>query len=338
MPTIAPEISVVIPVFNEEQTLPELDARLREALCGTDKRYEIVFVNDGSSDRSAEIMHRLREADERVRIIEFSRNFGHQPAISAGLDHAAGDAVIVMDGDLQDPPEVLPTLIERWEKGYDVVYAVRRNRKEGVLDRFAYTTFYRLIARLSDTSLPLDSGDFALMDRKVVDLIVQMPERSRYIRGLRSWLGFNQIGVEYDRSARYAGRSKYDLRSLLALASDGIVSFSDIPLKLAMRLGLAITGLASVIAMWTLVKRLVGYDVVPGFATLALLVLFFGGVQLVTIGILGEYIARIYTEVKGRPQYVVRRTWGSGAPEQGRDVSAVGDAAEPSAGPDADGD
>lgn len=317
----APDITVVIPIFNEQETLAELHAQLSEALGSTHKRYEILFVNDGSRDRSSEILHQLREADTRVRVIELSRNFGHQSAISAGLDHAPGDAVIVMDGDLQDPPEVLPRLIEQWEKGFDVVYAVRRNRKEGVLDRFAYAAFYRLIARMSKTPLPLDSGDFALIDRKVVDLMVQMPERNRYLRGLRSWLGFNQTGVEYDRSARFAGDSKYDLRALMGLASDGIFSFSEIPLKLAMRLGVAITSLASVIAVWTLVKRLIGYDVVPGFATLAILVLFFGGVQLVSIGILGEYIARIYTEVKGRPQYVVREAWGGDAPEPDRTAS-----------------
>jgi len=309
---------VVIPIFNEQETLAELHAQLGEALGSTHKRYEILFVNDGSRDRSSEIMHQLRAADTRVRVIELSRNFGHQSAISAGLDHATGDAVIVMDGDLQDPPEVLPRLIEQWEKGFDVVYAVRRNRKEGALDRFAYAAFYRVIARMSKTPLPLDSGDFALMDRKVVDLMVRMPERSRYLRGLRSWLGFNQTGVEYDRSARFAGDSKYDFRALMGLASDGIFSFSEIPLKLAMRLGLAITTLASVVAVWTLVKRLIGYDVVPGFATLTILLLFFGGVQLVTIGILGEYIARIYTEVKGRPQYVVRQEWGGDAAEPDR--------------------
>jgi dolichol-phosphate mannosyltransferase len=305
-----PDLSIVIPIYNEEEGLPELDRRLREALAPTGLDYEILFVNDGSQDGSLALLRKLRDGDPRIKLIDFSRNFGHQLAISAGIDHAGGRAVIVMDGDLQDPPEVLPGLVERWREGYEVVYAVRKQRKEGAAKRVAYAAFYRLLQRLSDTEIPLDSGDFSLLDRRVVDMLVSLPERNRFVRGLRAWVGFRQTSYEYEREARFAGEPKYDLRRLSGLALDGILAFSRAPLRLATILGLSISGIGAVLATWTLIKRLVGYEVVPGFATLAILVLFFGGVQLVTIGILGEYIARIYTEVKARPRYVIRELEG----------------------------
>lgn len=306
----APEISVVIPIYGEEETLPELDRRLRAALEPLGLRYEVVLVNDGSRDGSLAVMERLRAADSRICIVDLSRNFGHQIAITAGIDHARGRAVILMDGDLQDPPEVLPELIARWKQGFDVVYAVRRTRREGALKQLAYKAFYRTMRRLSEIDLPLDSGDFSLIDRRVVDVLVQLPERNRYVRGLRSWIGFRQTGYEYDRPSRYAGEAKYTIWRLLRLAFDGIVAFSDLPLRLATSFGVAITGLAASLAIWTLAKRLLGIGVVPGFATITLLVLFFGGVQLLALGILGEYVGRIYTEVKGRPRYVVRAVHG----------------------------
>jgi len=213
---------------------------------------------------------------------------------------------VVMDGDLQDPPEVLPEMVARWRAGAEVVYAVRRGRKEGWFLRLAYAFFYRLINWISEIELPLDSGDFSLMDRKVVDMLVSLPERNRYVRGLRAWVGFRQASLEYERSARHAGKAKYDFRGLLKLALDGIFAFSDAPLRVATNLGLIVTGLTAVLGIWYAIARLVGYQVVPGFATLAILVIFFGGVQLVTIGILGEYLGRVYTEVKGRPRYVLR--------------------------------
>jgi dolichol-phosphate mannosyltransferase len=302
----APLLSVVIPIYNEQENLPELGRRLKVALEGLGEAWEVVFVNDGSRDGSSELLKKLRAEDPRMKRIEFSRNFGHQVAVSAGLDHARGRAVVVMDGDLQDPPEVIPRLVARWREGYEVVYAVRRKRKEGAAKRAAYALFYRLLQRIADIEIPLDSGDFSLVDRKVVDMLVAMPERNRYVRGLRAWIGFRQTGLEYERDARFAGEAKYTLRGLLRLARDGVFAFSEAPLHVAMNVGLAITVLSSVLAIWTLVKRILLYEVVPGFATLALLVLFFGGVQLITIGILGEYVARIYTEVKGRPRYVIR--------------------------------
>lgn len=306
----APDVSVVIPVYNEEANLPELDRRLRESLAGTGLAYEVILVNDGSRDGSLETMEKLRERDSRIKILDFSRNFGHQIAITAGIDHARGRAVIVMDADLQDPPEVLPPLIERWREGYEVVYAIRRRRKEGFLKRAAYAGFYRLVRRIADFDIPLDSGDFSLMDRRVVRLLQALPERNRFVRGLRAWAGFRQTGFEYERGARYAGSAKYNFRGLVRLASDGIFAFSEAPLRVAMNLGILITAAGALLALWTLFKRLVQYEVVPGFATITILILFFGGVQLMTIGILGEYIGRIYTEVKARPKYVIRRRYG----------------------------
>ena len=307
-----PEISVVIPIYNEAETIPELERRLRQTLDSRHLVYEILFIDDGSEDASLELLKALRERDSRIKIIQFSRNFGHQVAITAGIDHARGDAVIVMDGDLQDPPEVLPDLIEHWREGYEVVYAIRRRRKEGLFKRLGYSAFYRLVRRIADIDIPLDSGDFSLMDRKVVDVLVGSPERNRFVRGLRAWTGFRQLGYSYEREARFAGQPKYDLRRLFGLALNGILSFSVAPLRLATNIGLVITVGAAIFALWTLAKRLIYFEVVPGFATITILVLFFGGIQLLAIGILGEYVARIYTEVKGRPRYVVRELYGLG--------------------------
>lgn len=323
-----PDLSVVIPIYGEEENLDELDRRLRGALAPTGLDYEIVLVNDGSRDRSLEKMLALRAADPRIRVVDLSRNFGHQIAVTAGLDHTRGRVVAVMDGDLQDPPEVLPEMLGLWRQGHEVVYAVRRTRQESMLKRTAYRVFYRLLRRISQTDVPLDSGDFSLMDRRVVDLLNQLPERNRFVRGLRAWVGFRQVGFEYDRPGRFAGEAKYDLRGLVKLARDGIFAFSDAPLRVAFNLGLAITGFAAVLALWTLAKRIFGIGVVPGFATITMLVLFFGGVQLLSIGILGEYIGRIYTEVKGRPRYVVRAFHAGDAPE-----ASAREAQEPRAAP-----
>lgn len=314
----APEVSVVIPIYNEQENLFELDRRLRAALELIALPYEVILVNDGSQDGSLRTMEELRERDPRIKIIDFSRNFGHQIAITAGIDYAQGRAVIVMDGDLQDPPEVLPGLIDRWRDGYEVVYAVRRARKEGLLKRAAYAGFYRLVRRIANFDIPLDSGDFSLMDRRVVELLQNLPERNRFVRGLRAWAGFRQTGFEYERGVRHAGHPKYDFRGLVRLASDGIFAFSEAPLRVAMNLGIVITTAGALLALWTLFKRLVQYEVVPGFATITILILFFGGVQLVTIGILGEYIGRIYTEVKARPKYVIRRGYGLDPASHGR--------------------
>ena len=255
-------------------------------------------------------MRDLAAADARVRTIELARNFGHQVAISAGLDHARGNGVIVMDADLQDPPEVLPEFIAKWREGHDVVYAIREQRKEHVLKRAAYAAFYRLLQRVANIEIPLDAGDFCIMDRRVVELLTSMPERNRFVRGIRSWVGLNQVGLAYERHARYAGRPKFTFTRLVYLALDGLVSFSYLPLRVITMLGLAVSFVSLVLALFYAVKRLtVGLNP-PGFATLVVAIFFLAGMQLITIGVIGEYVGRIFEEVKRRPLYVVRRTSG----------------------------
>lgn len=235
-----PFVSVVIPIFNEEENLSELDNRLHKTLQIYEK-YEVVFVNDGSHDRSFEIIKEFQKGNKNYKILDFSRNFGHQAAITAGINFSKGDVVIVMDGDLQDPPEQIPIFVEKWQEGYDVVYAVREKRKENFLKRMAYFTFYRILDHMSEFPIPLDSGDFGLIDRKIADLLKQLPEKNRYVRGLRAWLGFKQIGITYERDSRFAGTPKYTFRSLIKLASDGIISFSDYPLKLSIKFGFLVS-------------------------------------------------------------------------------------------------
>jgi dolichol-phosphate mannosyltransferase len=249
--------------------------------------------------------------------VRFSRNFGHQTAVSAGIARAGGAALIVMDADLQDPPEELHRFLAKWREGYDVVYGLRRKRKEGPLKRLCYHLFYRILAGTASQPIPTDSGDFCLMDRKVVDLLNAMPERNRFVRGLRAWVGFRQIGIEYARDARQAGEPKYTLTKLVRLAVDGLLSFSTVPLRLATYLGLVVSAIAFLGAVFTLVQRLfadwfarIGLAPVPGFATIVIAILFLGGVQLICLGIMGEYIGRIYDEVKGRPSWIVRQTLG----------------------------
>ena len=302
--------SVVAPLFNEQQSVAELYNRLIATLEGEGSSFELVLVDDGSHDSTLALLSQLAASDPRVRVIALARNFGHQAAISAGLDYARGQAVIVMDGDLQDPPEVLPALIAQWRAGHQVVYAVRQARKEHWLLRGAYAAFYRGLQRLASVPMPLDAGDFCLIDRRVVDILRAMPERNRFLRGLRSWVGFSQVGVPYERQARAAGRSKYTLRRLMALALDGILSFSRVPLHLAIWLGFAISISSFLIAIFYVVKRLFFHLAPPGFATLAVAIFFLSGVQLLTVGLIGEYIGRIFEEVKQRPLYVVRQVLG----------------------------
>ena len=296
-------ISVVVPLYNEGENLHELISRLDATLAG--RHYELMLVDDGSADDTREQLAKLANRRPEIKFLSLSRNFGHQAAITAGLQHASGDAVIVMDGDLQDPPEAIPGLISRWFEGYEVVYAVRRNRKEGPLKRVAYKGFYRVLKRLSYLDIPLDSGDFALMDRKVVDLLNHLPERNRFVRGIRSWVGFRQVGMEVEREARAAGDPKYTVKMLRRLAFDGIISFSHAPLRIFSSLGLLFSVgsfLSILVVLWI---RLFTDLSIPGFASTATLILLLGGVQLLGIGILGEYIARIFDEVKNRPNYIV---------------------------------
>ena len=298
-------ISIVIPVYNEEETLTPLLDRLTAALEPLGEPYELIFVDDGSRDRSAEILRERHARDRRVKYLCLSRNFGHQVAISCGIDFTSGQGVIVMDGDLQDPPEVLPDLIARWREGYDVVYAVRQQRKESILKRAAYKSCFWLLAKVSYLDIPLDSGDFSLMDRRVVELLRRMPERNRFVRGLRTWVGLKQTGFEYARSARHAGESKYTLGKLFRLAFDGLVSYSFVPLRAVSNLGLFVSLGALAYMAYLLGARLFGGQVIQGWTSTVVIVLFLGGVQLLSLGIIGEYVGRVFDEVKRRPQYVV---------------------------------
>ncbi|MBK8377425.1 MAG: glycosyltransferase [Nitrospira sp.] len=302
-----PELSVIIPVFNEAENLPTLHGRLTRALVNLGMEYEIVLVDDGSQDQSPDILRRMEAEDQRIVIVEFARNFGHQVAISAGLEQSRGQVVCIMDADLQDPPEVLHTFLAKWREGWEVVYAIRTERKEWWGKRLAYAGFYRLLQRVANIDIPLDAGDFCVMDRRVVDLLVRMPERNRFVRGIRSWVGFKQIGVPYERHARHAGAPKYTFRKLLYLALDGLISFSHMPLRIITLLGFTVSFLSFLVALFYLVKKFTLGTGVPGFTTLVVSIFFLAGIQLVTIGVIGEYIGRISDEVKRRPLYVARR-------------------------------
>ncbi|MGB4996877.1 MAG: glycosyltransferase [Nitrospira sp.] len=302
-----PELSVIIPVFNEAENLPTLHGRLTRALVNLGMEYEIVLVDDGSQDQSPDILRRMEAEDQRIVIVEFARNFGHQVAISAGLEQCRGRVVCIMDADLQDPPEVLHTFLAKWREGWEVVYAIRTERKEWWGKRLAYAGFYRLLQRVANIDIPLDAGDFCVMDRRVVDLLVRMPERNRFVRGIRSWVGFKQIGVPYERHARHAGAPKYTFRKLLYLALDGLISFSHMPLRIITLLGFTVSFLSFLVALFYLVKKFTLGTGVPGFTTLVVSIFFLAGIQLVTIGVIGEYIGRISDEVKRRPLYVARR-------------------------------
>ena len=303
-------LSVVIPVLNEEGSVPELVRQLQEVLGPIGISYEIVFVDDGSTDRTPEILQALHAADDRIKAVHLARNFGHQAAISAGLRAAGGDAVAVMDGDLQDSPETLPVFLARWQAGYDVVYAIRGRRAESWPKRLGYRVFYRLLSHISEIEIPLDSGDFSLMSRRVVDVVNAMPERTRFVRGMRSWAGFRQIGVEHVRGPRVAGEAKYTYGRLLRLALDGFFSFSYRPLQLASLFGVVVSSLALALAAGLVVLKLTHGIPLVGWTSLMVAVLFMGGVQLICVGILGEYVGRIYEESRGRPPYLVARVVG----------------------------
>lgn len=311
-----PDISVVIPMFNEEGNLVPLLAELVPALesIGT---YEVVFIDDCSTDRSREIVLEQRAINPNVKLVELARNFGHQGALSAGFDHAIGKAVVLMDADLQDPPSVLPEMAARWREGYEVVYAVREKRKEGPILRASFYVFYRLLQRISEIELPLDSGDFCLMDRKVVDAIRDLPEANRFLRGLRGWVGFRQIGVTYERAARLTGETKYSIRSRVRFAIDGLLSFSDVPLRLASFAGFLTTLAAVLYLLVAVVAYLVGGEVVKGWTSIIFVQLILGGVMLMILGVVGEYVSRIYQETKRRPPYVLRSTHGARRVDRG---------------------
>ena len=306
-------ISVVVPVHNEQEVFPLLLQRIRDAAGSWGDDYELVFVDDGSTDDSLALMMAAAREDTRVRVVKLSRNFGHQAAISAGLQQARGKVVCVMDGDLQDPPEELTRFLAKWREGFEVVYGIRRGRKEGFILRGAYSIFYRALRMVSDIEIPLDSGDFGVMDRKVVDALkFQFPEQIRFVRGLRAYAGFRQIGIEYERHQRAAGTPSYNMKSLLRLAVDGFLGFSMVPLRLASILGFLIAIPSFVLGTYLLINRatgliLFGYPKtqMPGVATLGVGLFFLSGLILIILGIMGEYLGRIYLEVKRRPLYIV---------------------------------
>ncbi len=302
-------LSIVIPVLNEQRNIPELVRRLRGVL-ETLVPYELVFVNDGSTDQTGDLLRDLHEQDKRIKSLHLARNFGHQAAISAGLRAAMGDAVVVMDGDLQDAPEAIPEFLRRWNEGYAVVYAVRSRRQAPWLKRLAYKTFYRVLRAISQIDIPADSGDFSLMDRKVIDVLNGLPERTRFVRGMRSWAGFRQIGVDVPRDPRHSGRPRYTFGRLMRLALDGLFSFSYRPLQLASFLGLAVSCLAIVLAVVLVLLKVLHGIPLLGWTSLMVAVLFLGGVQLISLGILGEYIGRIYDEARGRPSYILASVTG----------------------------
>lgn len=321
---LTPEISVVVPIYNERETVREMVRRLVAVMDREVGHFEAIFVNDGSRDESLAILVELAATEPRLKVIDFSRNFGHQMALYAGMRRASGRAVILMDGDLQDPPEVLPRLIAKWREGSQVVFAVRQKRKEGLLMRTAYAAYYRLLQSVAYVRMPLDSGDFSLMDRRVVDLLCAMPERNKFLRGLRSWVGFTQTSVEYERDARHAGETKYTMSKLIKLALDGLVSYSYLPLRFASSVGVVVALTSFLLAAVYLGQRLFSDQFVPqGFTTLAILVLFLGGLQLIALGLLGEYIGRIYDEVKRRPEYLERTVYNFGSGPRARPEGIV---------------
>jgi glycosyltransferase involved in cell wall biosynthesis len=299
-----PRLSVVIPFHNEQENLAALHARLAGVLAGIGT-HEIIFVDDGSRDRSAEVVLGLQEADPAVRLVRLSRNFGKEGAVAAGLDTARGEAVVVMDADLQDPPEVLPEMIARWDAGYEVVYAVRRKRKEVFWKRAGYHLFYRIMRVVAEVDMPLDAGDFCLMDRRVVDVVGRLPEKNRFMRGLRSWAGFQQVGVEYERPVRHAGDAKFTFRKLVKTAVDGLLAFTSAPLRAAVYTGFLTAAAGVLFLAVALYHRLFVANTAAGWTSLVAVVLILGGAQLIVTGVLGAYIARIYEETKQRPVYLV---------------------------------
>jgi glycosyltransferase involved in cell wall biosynthesis len=305
-------ISVVIPAFNEEEVLDEAYRRLAAVMDRLGRSYELIFVDDGSQDATPLILGRIADGDRRVRVLGLSRNFGHQVAISAGVDHARGDAVVVIDADLQDPPEVIPRLVARWQEGYEVVYGKRLARRgESPFKTRTAALFYRILRRLTTIEIPVDTGDFRLVDRKVCEALRRLPERNRYVRGLVSWVGFRQSSVEYERHERFAGRTKYPLGKMLHFALDAITSFSDRPLRLATYLGFAASGVSFLYLIVTVVLKL-RHLTVPGWASIVAVSVFFHGITLIILGIQGEYVGRIHEEVKNRPLYIVDRALGFG--------------------------
>ncbi|MCZ6593926.1 MAG: glycosyltransferase family 2 protein [Bacteroidetes bacterium] len=304
-------LSIVIPIYNEEENIHELWRRLQEVLNSINYDYEIIFVDDGSTDNSLFLLKEIREKETRVKIISYSRNFSHQIAITGGMEYASGEAVIVMDGDLQHPPEILPRLIEKWEEGYEVVSTIRENANNiSLFKKYSAAIFYKLLNAMSDTKIDPNAPDFRLIDRKAVNTLNTMQERARFIRGLVNWIGFKQVFIKFTADKRYAGNTKYSLKKMNKFAFDGITAFSTAPLHIVTGLGITATTIPLIYSIYAIFLRLFTNIAVPGWTSILVAVVFFGGIQLITIGMIGEYISRIYDEVKGRPMYIVKETFG----------------------------
>ncbi|MBI4428263.1 MAG: glycosyltransferase family 2 protein [Ignavibacteriales bacterium] len=303
-------LTIIIPIYNEESILPELHNRLENTLASVAEEFEIILVDDGSRDRSYELMKDIHRSDSRFKLIRLSRNFGHQIALSAALDAARGDAVILMDGDLQDPPELFSQMIEQWKSGAQVVFMVKKSRKENILKRAAFRLFYKILHSLSSIEIPMHAGNFSLLDRRVVDVLRKMPERHRYLSGLRAWAGFTQVQIGYHRDARFAGKPQMSLRRLIKLALDGIFSFSNVPLRAAIYLGLSAALIAFGGGLYVIYEKVFTDKAILGWASTIVSITFLGGLILMTLGIIGEYVGRIYDEVKQRPLYVIREMVG----------------------------
>jgi dolichol-phosphate mannosyltransferase len=304
-----PVFSVIAPIFNETESIHELQRRITEVMNSTGEEWEFVLVDDGSTDGSTEIIRQMAKQDKHIRPVIFARNYGHQIAVTAGMDYSRGDAVIIIDADLQDPPEVILELIAKWREGYQVVYAQRAEREgESWFKLVTASAFYKLIYRITDVKIPMNTGDFRLLDRKVVDVMNSMRERHRFLRGMSAWVGFKSIGVQYKRAARFAGTSKYPLKKMLKLALTAITSFSFLPLQIALWIGFISTGISILGLIAMIIVRILGSHFLGGQTATLLTVLFLGGVQLICVGILGEYIGRIYDEVRGRPLYTTSYT------------------------------
>ncbi len=300
-------ISVVVPMYFEEKVAQECYRRLTEVMEKVNYNYELVFINDGSTDNTLPILRGIAEEDERVKVIDFSRNFGHQVAVTAGVDNALGDAIVIIDADLQDPPELIPEMIKLWENGYDVVYAKRKKRKgESAFKLATAKYFYKFLDYMSDIRIPKDTGDFRLIGRNVADAFKAMPEKNRFIRGMIAWAGYKQIPIEYERDKRFAGETKYPLKKMIKLAADGIISFSSKPIKVVMYLGFFSIFICFAVFLYSIISKLVGGNVARGWTSIMVTLTFLGGIQLLSLGMIGQYIARIYDESKKRPLYLIR--------------------------------
>lgn len=303
------ELSVIIPIYNEESNIFTLYNRLKPVISKISAKHEFIFVNDGSKDKSISIIKGLSKQDHAVKYIDFSRNFGHQIAVTAGLDKCSGQAVVIIDADLQDPPEIIVDLYKKYKEGYEVVYAKRRSRKgESFLKKFTAKIFYRILAKITNIAIPVDTGDFRIIDRKIVRALKQMPEQQKYLRGQISWIGFRQTYIEYDRDQRYSGETGYTYKKMIRFALDGITAFSNFPLKFATFSGFIVSGIAFLIMLYALYSRFISKDYVAGWTSLILSIMFIGGIQLICVGIIGEYISRLSANIRQRPLYIINES------------------------------